>query len=129
MRRQSTVSPKAETKSQKHIFSFLLEADPRKMALPRHVAPVPNTANKWAVRIKIYAPLDAPGSELLTVSCVSPRSGVEYEMRFDERYPVSIRFRKEDDEQKVVHAVRQIGMVGGIKALFEIFEKTFPGFA
>ncbi|MBI3543808.1 MAG: hypothetical protein HY075_11095 [Deltaproteobacteria bacterium] len=134
MRRNSVVLPpkKDSAKAQKkHQFSTVLSADPRVKSAPRHLEVIHQTtaeSGEVLFLVKVYGPLapDAPGSELMTLSCVTKTQGVECEMRFDERFPVSIRFRAQTDTERAVYARDQIERSGGFTKLAELFRSSFP---
>lgn len=75
--------------------------------------------------VKVYAVLDTPGSELMTVSCIDP-NGWECEMRFDEQYAISIGFRRQTDGERVEYAKEHIMRAGGFERLRESFRAIFP---
>ena len=129
MRRNSLVLPpgKKQQKAEKrHKLSQLLSADRRVLSAPRHVEVVEQPEQKLVFCVKIYVGLDAPGSELMTVSCMSVKQQLEVEMRFDEKFAVSIRFKKQNDEERVAYARQQIERGGGYGALANAFRAAFP---
>ncbi len=135
MRRNSVlVPPKKESNKKsdkKHVFSDLLATDTRVKAAPRHLEVVhQQNVGKGEVlfMIKIYAVVDTPGGELMTISCVDSNQGVEVEMRFDEKFPISIQFKKQDDVQRTLAAKEQIVRSGGFDKLLQTFLSNFPKF-
>ena len=135
MRRNSVlVPPKKDSNKKsdkKHVFSDLLASDPRVKDAPRHVEVVhQEKVGKGEVlfMIKIYGVLGTPGSELMTISCVDSTAGAEVEMRFDEKFPVSIRFKQQEDIQRTETAKEQIVRSGGFDKLLQTFLSNFPKF-
>ena len=133
MRRNSVLIPSGkESKNQKkHAFSALLENDHRVGGAPRHLEVVhqlKTPSRDLIFMAKIYMVLDTPGSELLTLSCVDSKNGSEVEMRFDEKFPVSIHFRKNSDEQRVAYVRTHIELAGGFEKILEAFRSKFPKF-
>src|SRR5690349_12610645 len=96
MRRSSSSVASKGKNQKKHVFSEALRSDPRIASVPRRIEVV-HQVEKALFFVKIYANLEIPGSELMTVSCVDPSQKTEVEMRFDERYPISIQFRTQTD--------------------------------
>lgn len=120
---KTTVSRESASKckkSQRHIFSNLLENDPRVGVAPRHVAVV-HEGQDLVYMVKIYASFETPGSELMTVSRVGKDAQTEIEMRYDEKYPISFGFKKQSDEERVKIAKDQIERTGGFQPLGEAF--------
>lgn len=129
MRRNSVIVPpkkKSDKTKKTHKLSRLLAADRRAESAPRHVEVVDKVEGSHVYCVKVYGSLDTPGSELLTVSRLGVKDSCELEMRFDERFAISIRFRKQSDEERVAYAKEQIVKAGGFEALIELFRGVFP---
>jgi len=132
MRRNSMLTtPKNGHKNsdKRHVFSQILTGDPRLQTGPRaveniHTLGEPSEGTVFLV--KIYSGLDTPGTELMTVSCVNASTGLEAEIRFDEKFPISIRFRNQSDSERVNYAREQIGRAGGFDWLLNAFRSCFP---
>jgi hypothetical protein len=110
--------------SRNHRYSPLLGSDPRITAAPRHVEVVHKGERVYIV--KIYPGLETPGAELMTVSCVVREGKAEFEMRFDERFAMSFRFKTQSDAERVAFARDQIERVGGTERLNQFFSDVFP---
>lgn len=126
---QKEPATKASNKNQtsakhEHRFSSALQADARVKAPPRFVGIV-QEGEGVVYMAKIYATLDTPGSELMTISCVRKNELTEHEMRFDERYPISLTFRKQSDEERVATAKDLIQRTGGLVRLRDMFAELF----
>lgn len=134
MKRNSVLTPPNQKRSKsrkKHRFSALLERDQRLAMAPRHAEVINQGTHhdrEFIFIVKIYSAIGGPGSELMTLSCVDKESSSEAEIRFDERFPISIHFRKDADENRVLYAKNQIESRGGFHALSEIFRSIFPNF-
>lgn len=126
MRRNKTkIPPKTPNETHNHhCFSPVLKCDHRVDIAPRHVGTVHKSASAIYI-VKIYALLETPGSELMTISRINPKTQEECEFRFDERFAVSLRFRKQTDEERVAYAKEQIERVGGFKELDTVFASIF----
>lgn len=125
---------KSGSKSQKkHAFSKVLGQDTRIKSAPRRLEVVHQgvVADKELVfAVKVYSALETPGSELMTVSCIdsSGKKPLEVEMRFDEKFATSIKFKKQTDDERIAYAKEQIDRRGGFEKLFELFRGEFPKF-
>jgi hypothetical protein len=121
MRRRTATNKKSP---RSHRYSPLLGSDPRVSAPPRHVE-VLQKGDRLFI-LKIYPGLETPGAELMTVSCVVRGGTAEFEMRFDERFPMSFRFKKQTDPERVAFAREQIERAGGTDRLNQCFSDLFP---
>ena len=133
MRRNSPIVPSKKSirsSQKKHSFSEKLDADPRLGVAPRHVDVIypPKGSDRTGpvFMAKIYSLLDTPGAELMSISCLDKKRDLEFEMRFDERFPVPMWFKTMSDEQRVAYARDQIARFGGFEKLSEIFRSVFP---
>lgn len=114
----------------RHVFSRSLQEDRRAAAPPRLVESVQVLRTGDEERmffVKVYdGGLGAAGSELVTLSCVNTGTGVEAELRFDEKFPIAIRRREQSDAQRVEHVVDQVRRAGGFEELLKTFRSVFP---
>jgi hypothetical protein len=111
-----------------HRFSPLLQHDPRAATPPRLVRAISggkNAKNGVVWFAKVYSALGAVGAELLTLSCVFEGKKEEFEIRFDERFAVSIHFKTQSDEERTSYAKDQIERQGGFERLTDLFSSVF----
>lgn len=134
MRQGSVSLPGAAGKKSKHkhLRSKPLAADARLSVPPRFVEVVHQQplaqGTEVVFLIKIYATSDISGSELMTLACVDSSKKVEVEMRYDEKYPMPIRFKKQSDQDRLASVCEQIKRVGGFEGLLAEFRSRFPEF-
>lgn len=124
-RKSSLIPPKKSGERKKHVRSAFLERDPRVSAAPRTVTVLHSSP---VCMVKIYGILDSPGSELMTVSVVHDKTGMEYEIGYDEKFPISMRFKKQSDEERVAFAKEQIVRACGFEKLATLFNTIFGKF-
>lgn len=137
MHHHSVTAPKkknAKASQSKHFLSDLLKNDSRIELAARHVEVIAQFKTKkdgqeYIVMVKVYEGLGTPGSELLTLSCARTPGGPEAEFRFDEKFPVSIKFRSQSDEERAAYVAEQVKRHGGWDKLFEIVCSVFPEFS
>jgi hypothetical protein len=127
----ATAKKKAGEKAERqHVFSELLKGDTR-LRVPARAIETVHTLKRedgpeLVFLVKIYGALETPGSELMTISCVNAESGLETELRCDEKFPVSIRFREQTDPERVAYVKEQVERAGGFKTLLSAFRTKFP---
>jgi hypothetical protein len=132
MRHRSNPVPPVARKgkvSRKHVLSTILAADKRVVGAPRHVEVLyKDESGKAVFVVKVYAGFETPGSELMTVAAMAAAGKTEFELRFDEHFPISFRYKTESDEERTKHATEQIERAGGAEKLRSVFAAVFPEF-
>jgi hypothetical protein len=129
--RSKTVSQpvKKGKASRKHVLSTILAADKRIAGAPRHVEVLyKDESGKAVFVVKVYAGFETPGSELMTVAAMAAAGKTEFEVRFDEHFPISFRYKSQSDEERTKHATEQIERAGGADKLRSVFAAVFPEF-
>lgn len=107
-----------------HKRSRKLESDARLRNAPKLFRPVHHGID-YSVIIRVYSLGDTRVGDLLTVSVLVPLLKKEYEFAFDERFPVSIRFRTHTDDERVDAACEQIKRSGGYDWLVQELRDYF----
>ncbi len=107
----SSMIQRPKPDSQTHSKSGRLTSDARSMSAPRFFKPI-HAGDDYTVIVRLYGMLGTPGSELMTVSVLFPKMKKEYEFEFDEYFPVSIRFKKQTDQERAQYAFEQIQKSG-----------------